>query len=197
MKKLIVVTAMLGLMGAAVPVYAFGCKPSCAPAPCVQYEERVVTCYKPVWKEKQVTCTITKLVPRVVDETRTCTVLIPEMKEEKRTCTTFKLVPKEVEREITCVKLCCVEIRDPCTGCCHTTCKPEFYTKKVKQIICEAVPQDHTYTVQVCVYRPEERKYTCKVTVWDSVPQEVTRCVRYCEMVPYQVTIKVPVPCCK
>jgi hypothetical protein len=199
MKKLLVlVVALLGLAAVAVPAQAFGCKPSCAPPPCeVKYEDRVVTCYKPVMKEREVKCVTYRIVPREVVETRKCTVLVPEPKEETRKCVTFKMVPKEVEREIQCCHLVTECYTDPCTGCVRTTCKPVWYTKKVTQVVCEAVPEEREYKVTVCHFRPEERTYTCKRIVCDYIPQEVVKKVCYCEMVPYQVTVKVAVcvPC--
>src|SRR5262249_58485648 len=68
------------------------CNTCCAPC---QYEERVVTCFRPVMREKQVECMVNRLVPREVVTTHTCNVLVPEYSQEKRVCTVNTYQPRE------------------------------------------------------------------------------------------------------
>ncbi len=148
MKKLVVVClAVAGLALAALPAQAWGhrrgckqsccesacaapCAPSCA-APCAPaapaFVEKVVTCYRPEWREKEVTCTVNRVVPRQVVEQHQCTVMVPVWKEEVRTVTSYTSVPRQVEREVTvCHKVpvapACGECGGCATACCDSGC---------------------------------------------------------------------------
>lgn len=201
MSKLMAVTVAFGLVAvAATPTQAgHGCGSGCAPecAPCVQYQvtyvDKVVTCYKTEMREREVTCNVLRCIAREVVEERKVCVLVPEVKQEKRTITVCKSVPREVEREVTCCKMVPVACTDPCTGCSYTVCKPQYVTTKVKQIVCDLVPEQREIVVNVCNYRQEERTIQCKRVVIDYKPETVTRKVYDCVKVPYQTTIKVAV----
>lgn len=214
MNKLLVgVLAVLVVVLVATPSQAChkggcgGCAPACAP--CVSYQvtyvDKVVTCYKAEWREKEVTCTINRCIPREVVEERKICVLVPEMRQEKRTITVCRAVPREVEQQVTCTRMVQVCVTDPCTGCVRTCCKPECYTATVKRIVCDMVPEQKEITVNICNYRQEERTVQVKRCVIDVKQETVTQKVRECVMVPYQATVKVPVctpvvcqpaPCC-
>lgn len=203
MNKLLAVCMAVGLVGVfATPSQAcHGCggwaTACCAPPPCVQYQvsyvDKVVTCYKTELREKEVSCTVMRCIPREVIEQRKICVMVPEMKQEKRTITVCKSVPREIEREVTCTKMVPVTCTDPCTGCCYTVCKPQCYTVKVKQIVCDLVPEQKEIVVNVCSYHPEERTIQCKRCVIDYKPETVVRKVYECIKVPYQTTVKVAV----
>lgn len=198
-KRLIVaaLVAMAGMMFMPASAKALGgrknCNDSCA-KPCeVTYEERKVTCYKTVTKEKEVEVTVCK--PEYRDEVRkkTYTVCTPVWTEEKKTCTTYKRVPKEVEKEVTrCVKVP-VTVCDPCTGRSRTCCQKQMVTEKVKCTVYECVPETKEYTVKVCSYKKEEKtcEYTVRVCEMKQVKEK--RKVQYCERVPYETTVKVAV----
>jgi hypothetical protein len=184
----------------ATPSQAWLCCGSCAVeccAPCVQYQvtyvDKVIVCYKTEMREKEVTCTVMRCIPREVVEQRKICVMVPEMKQEKRIINVCRSVPREIERVVTCCKMVPVTCTDPCSGCCYTVCKPEYYTTKVKQIVCDLVTEQKEIVVNVCNYRPEERTIQVKRCVIDYKPETVVRKVYECFKVPYQTTIKVPV----
>src|SRR5262249_34654321 len=130
MKKLAVIALVLaGLLVAANPADARGrwrarrhqqccddCCNTCCYTPCCEYVDKVVTCYRPVWHEKEVECVYNRLVPREVVTKHTCTVLVPEWKEEKRVCTVYTSQPREIEREVVCCKWVPTQVTD-CCGC--------------------------------------------------------------------------------
>src|SRR5689334_10757790 len=61
------------------------CAPACAPAPQIQWVDKVVTCYRPVMKEKQIECTIARAVPREVVTPLTRTYMVAETKMVEKT----------------------------------------------------------------------------------------------------------------
>src|SRR5437660_8760946 len=77
----------------------------CAPAPsdcggCApQMVPQTVTCYQPVWKEREVEVTILRQVPR--EEKFEYVVCIPVTTPEKRKITVFQTVTNEVEFKYT------------------------------------------------------------------------------------------------
>src|SRR5438552_4078110 len=78
------------------------CEPACEMK--TEYVEKTVTCLKPEWKEREVSCVVNRLVTREEVSTHKCTVMVPEFKEEKRKVLCSRLVPKEIEREVTVCK---------------------------------------------------------------------------------------------
>lgn len=203
-KRLMVaaLVAMAGMMFMPASAKALGgrkCNDSCA-KPCeVTWEERKVTCYKNVTKEKEIEVTVCKPVYTNEVRKKTCTVCTPVWTEEKRTCTVYKRVAKEVEKEVTrCVRVavtCC----DPCTGRSRTRCEKQLVTEKVKCTVYECVPEKKEYTVKVCSYKKEEKTTECTVRVCKMEQVKEKRKVQYCERVPYETTVKVcvrkPVEC--
>jgi hypothetical protein len=178
---------------------AFGCRrncciPCCTPC-CVTYCDKVVTCYKPEWRERQVQCVVHKMVPKEVVTKHVCNVLVPVVVEQQRTCTVLTKVARTVEKEVTCCKLVPVLVKDPCTGCVTTCCKPVTYTQKVQCVVYECLPVQKTYTVKCCSFKTEQRVVEKKCCVMECVASTVMKTERYCVMVPYQKTIKVPVCC--
>ena len=208
---LVCLTACL-LMMAAAPVQAFGChrrggnccESSCCSScettaccqPSVTYVDKVVTCYKPEWKERDVTCTVNRMVSKVVVTPVTQNICVPVWTEQKQMQTCYTQVPRQVEKEICCcrrVPVCCT---DPCTGCTRRCCQTETFTQKVTCTVYDCVPVQKEVTVKVCSYKTEQRTVECRRVVCECVPETVTRKERYCVMVPYQTTVKVPVPAC-
>lgn len=198
-----------------------GCQTACAHEACAPaYVEKTITCYRPVWKEKDVTCTVNRCVPREVVTKHTYTVQVPEWKDEKRTVTVYVQKPKEVEREVvTCHRVpvcadacgsscgsCGSSCDDGCCGrrhhrrhrhaCCETPCEVVREVHKVKCTVMECVPEKREVTVKVCTYRAEQKTYETRCTVYDLKPETVTRKVRYCEMEAYQKVVKVPASTC-
>jgi hypothetical protein len=201
MKMIASVLTLAGLALVAAPAQAchwchtsFSCARAavcCAPAP-VTYVDKVVTCYKPEWKEREIKVVVNKVVKKEVVETVKCTVMEPEYKDVKRIDTVYKRVAHEVEKEVTkChrVKECCV---DEC-GRCYTVRYWEPVTTKVKCVVYDRVPEKIERTVKVCTYKPVEKSYDVKRIVCELKPETVVRKEKYCEMVSYQKTIKVPV----
>ena len=205
MKKMLVSGLTLAcLLLLAGRVQAFGrgscCAPSCAP-PCptkVVYEDRVVTCYKPVWKEEKIKCVVNKVVCREEIETRKCTVMVPKWTDEKRTCTYLVRVPRTVEREILVCRMVPVQMVDECTGCTYTCCKPETVKQTVKCTVYDCKEEKKDIVVKVCHHEAQEREYKVRRIIPECVQETVDRVRRYCVMEPYQTTIKVAVcvPCC-
>lgn len=208
MKKFIVSIAFVAIAGLAMlpaNAKAFGgrkCKDSCE----VTWEERKVTCYKNVTKEKEIEVTVCKAEYRDEVRKKTCVVCVPVWTEQKKTCTTYKRVAKVVEREVTK----CVRVRvttcDPCTGRTRTCCEKQMVTEKVKCTVYECVPETKEVLVKVCSYKKEEKTTEYKVRVCEMKQVKEMRKVKYCEKVPYETTIKVcvrkpvetkVVACCK
>lgn len=198
MKKFLLSVAFVAIAGLAMlpaDAKAFGgrksCKDSCA-QPCeMTWEDRKVTCYKTVTKEKEIEVTVCK--PEYRDEVRkyTTTVCVPVWTEQKKTCTTYKRVAKEVEREVTkCVRVP-VTTCDPCTGRTRTCSQRQMVTEKVKCTVYECVPETKEVTVKVCSYKKEEKTTECKVRVCEMKQVKEMRKVQYCERVAYETTIKV------
>ena len=209
--------ALVTLALSAAPAEAFGlrrrgcnncCAPCCTPccSPCttccapVQYVDKTVTCYRPEWKERDVSCTVNRIVPReeVVPVSRT--VMVPEWKDVKSTVTVMKQVPREVVQNVTCCRMVQTCVVDPCTGCSRVCCKPESYTQQVKRMVMDCVPEQKDVTTKVCSYKPTVETIQCKRIVCETKPETVTRKERFCVMVAYQTTVKVPAcgtTCCQ
>src|SRR5260370_5433488 len=131
MRKLMVAGLLsAGLCTFATPAQAHGCRhggcggceSDCAApcaAPCAasapQFTEKVVTCYRTEWKEKEVTYTVNRMVPREVVNKHTYTVCVPVWTEEKRTVTEYKSVAKVVEKKVTVCHR--VPVETPCGDC--------------------------------------------------------------------------------
>jgi hypothetical protein len=185
-----------------------GCRDGCDQCTIV-WVEKTVTCYKTVWKEKEIQCTANKLVPREIVANRQCEVCTPVWKDVKRTVTICNRVPKEVEREVVvCRKVpvapCCDDCDDGCGRCrLFQRCRQDYEivreVKKVKCTVWECVPVQKEITSKVCEWKREMKNIQTRCTVWECKPETVTRMVRYCVRVPYETTIKVPVrvPCSK
>jgi hypothetical protein len=145
------------------------CAPDCAPAPCVttaapapapQYEERKVTRYKTVTKEREVTETVCRMIPR--QENYTYTVCVPKTRQEVRKVTVQ--VPRYREVEY-----------------CYTALVPE--TVRVKRTVVECIPTyrdvEYTYTVTI----PRIEKSIVKQTVMQRNVKHVVEDVKVCKMV--------------
>ncbi len=199
---LVAVVAMVAIAGSAEA--CGGRNECCAPPPCqpvqVTYVEKVVTCYKSQLVEREVQCVVNKVVCKTIDVP--CKICTQEQvwTEQKRTYVVCKLVPREVEQVVTRCRTVSETVKDPCTGCLVTRCRPETYTEKVKTTVCDTVQETKEEMVKVCSYRPVEKTVVVKRVVAECIPVVVTQKVYDCVKVPYQVTIKVPVcqpVCCK
>jgi hypothetical protein len=194
MKRVVAISLVAIVLTWATPS-AQACHHVCCAPCCVTMVEKTVTCYRPEWQERDVTCTVYKAIPREVVEKRTCTVMVPVITPQQRTIYICKYIPREVEREVTCCRMVPVCVTDPCTACTYTTCKPEYYTQKVRTCVMEAAHEARQVTVNVCSYRPEERTFECRRIVCEYQPQTVTCKQRYCVMVPYTAKVMVPAGC--
>jgi hypothetical protein len=221
MKKSLVAAGLvvLGMASMATPAHAFGrrgCRDRDCAAPCApvetQWVEKTITCYKPVWKERDVKVTINHCVPKDVVTKHTATVMVAEWKDEKKKVTVNTWVPKEVEREVvTCHKVpVCPAPCDSCDDCnrrhrllgrrgCEAPYQVVQEVHKVKCTVMECKPVEKEITVKVCSWKPTEKKWETHHTVWENKPETVTRKQKYCEMVAYETKVKVPVctPCCR
>ncbi len=167
------------------------CEPCPPPVACTTtFVDKVVTCYKPVWKEEQVECLVNKVVCKEVVEKVKCMVLVPRWLEEKRVCTFLVSEPVEVVHEVVRCRLVPIKVDDPC---CVTTCKMETYVEKVKCVVpqCKAVQKE--VVCKVCRLEAHEQIVDRKRLVMECVPTKVLQVRRYCVMVPYQTTVRVPV----
>jgi hypothetical protein len=148
---------------------AFGhrcCIDYCCPPPCnvkVTYVDKVVTCYKPVWKEEKVKCVVNKVVCREEIETRKCTVMVPKWVEEKRTCTYLVQVPKTVEREVLSV-----------------VCREEFETRKCTVMVPKWTDEKRTCTYLIQVPKTVEREILVCRMVPVQMVDECTGCTYTC-----------------
>jgi hypothetical protein len=204
-----------------------GCESDCAQAcaqPCApaapQYVDKVVTCYKTEWRERDVECTVNRMVSHEEVRKHNYTVCVPVWSEEKRSVTEYKRVAKEVEREV----VVCRKVEAPCGGCdtgcdngcdngcghrhkllgrrrggdcggCATACNVVQEVQKVKCTVYECVPVKRDITVKVCHYEQQQKVSETKCLVWECKAEKVMKKVRYCERVPYQTTVKVCVSC--
>jgi hypothetical protein len=193
--------ACLGLALLAAPVQAWGWRHrdsgSADCGTCVVYVEKKVTCLKPIWKEKEVPVTVTRVVCKTVVEKVKQRILVPEYKDVVQTRMVNTLVPRVVERDVpTCrtVPITCV---DPCTGCTYTVCKRETVLVKVQQTVCDCLPVKKEFTVKVCSYREAVREVDVPRLVPETVKQVVITRQRYCEWLPFETVVRVPVrvPC--
>jgi len=175
---------------------ADGCR-QCEPT----YTEKLVTCYRPEWHDREVKCTVNRVIPHDVVSHEKCTVMVPTWHDEKRMMTVCRYVPHQAEREI--VK--CKKVRvcnPPCDDCCDRCCRrPRYHREWVEQVckvpckVWEAIQETKEVTMKVCRYVPQEKSYDVHRTVCEVKPETIVRKEHYCVMVPYQVKVKVP-SCC-
>lgn len=164
--------------------------------PCnVTWVERTVTCYRPEWQEREVSCTVMRPIPHEVVEKRTCTVMVPVWNDQKCVVHSCRYVPREVEQEVTRCRMVPVSCTDPCTGCTYTTCRPEYTTERVKCTVMDRVVEPKEIVVKVCSFKPEERTFEYRRIVCDYKRETVTYMQRHCVMVPYEAKVMVPVCC--
>ncbi|GIW81933.1 MAG: hypothetical protein KatS3mg105_3740 [Gemmatales bacterium] len=192
--ELVAAVVAVSLASGVQKVQAAGC---CVPVCCtaVKWVEKKVVCYKPVWREKEVTCTVMQKTWREVVEKKKVTVMVPEVHHEKRQICVMKAVPKEIEQDVVCRHLVAEKVKDACTGCVYTVCKPVCTVKKVKMTVFEYVPEKREVTVAVCRMKPVEKEIECRRYVPECKPVTVVQKQRYCEMVPVESTIRIPVCC--
>ena len=145
------------------------CTTTCAVEP--RYEDRVVTCYKPVTRQKEIDVCVTKMVPREVKRI----VMVPYTVTEKRTvlecvptwrdveCKYVEMVPhvvkdrvkqtcierrtREVEEVVPVCRVVCKPCVDEC-GRCYNRCERVTENVKVKRCVVDCVPV--TREVEVC-----------------------------------------------
>lgn len=218
-----VLLAALALIGL-YPAQSFGwglfrhcgscCSPACE-APPPKMKEVQVTCYKPVWKEKEVTevvcrmvpkqekCTYTVMVPKFQDVTKkvtvmecrtkevetTCTVLVPKVYPEKRTVSYCDWETKTVTEKVPVCRLVPVKCVDSCGRCCT---KWERVTEIHEVTRCVRTPIHKTKEIVVNVVKCEPETRKVKKMVCESVPvtKEVT-----CRVCTYEKEERVGVRC--
>jgi hypothetical protein len=188
--------SLLVLGTANAPLFGGG---ACGPGPCapppVAFEEKVVTCYKPEWREREEVCCTEKVVLHSHTTPQKYTVKIPVFTDQTRVCTVLTRVAHETVRQETCTRTVPVCVKDPCTGCTRTEYRTETYVKPVKCTVWESVPVQKAVTEKVCTgWKTEERTRDCVSISVERRPATETKKVPYFVMVPHQVTIKVPVP---
>lgn len=159
-----------------------------APAPIVESEEPstgkcTVTCYRPVWRTRDVNCT--RRVCRSREEVRTCKVPVYTQEQRSRTIICWK---NECVTEMH-TSTTCQNVVDECGRCC-----PQMVTCEVPVQVVKRVPYEVEQPFTVCVCNWEEREYTVQVPYWDT--EEFTCTQQYCEMEPYEVEVCCPQPCC-
>src|SRR5438309_132310 len=159
----------------------------CAPAPsdcCApQMVCQTVTCWQPVWKEREIEVTVLQQVQR--EEKFEYVVCIPVTTQEKRKVTCYQTVTNEVEFK-------------------YTVCVPVTTVEKRKVVCYKTVTNEveFKYTVCVPVTTVEKRKVVCYRTVTNEVEftyfenvctttQEKRKVTQY-TCVPTQVQVQVP-----
>jgi len=190
-----------------------GCDNCPAPAPCpvvtpppppeIKYEDRVVTRYKPVTREKEVNVTIHKAVPREVKQTvmvpytvkelRMVTECIPSYREVEYHYTEMvpRIIKEKVNQTVTERRIKQVEVTvpvcrivtTPCVdecGRCYTKCERVTEMQKTTRCVVECVPV--TREVEVCrtVCDRVERVGKRKVCETQQREREVEVCVIRC-----------------
>lgn len=159
-----------------------------SPVPMVNEEQPAeggkctVTCYRPVWKTRDVNCT--RRVCKYRDEVRTCKVPVYTQEQRSRTVICWKT---ECVTEMHTVTTC-QNVVDECGRCC-----PQMVTCEVPYQVTKRVPYEVEQPYTVCVCNWQEREYTVQVPYWDT--EDFTCTQRYCEMEPYEVPV-CPQPCC-
>jgi hypothetical protein len=115
-------------------------------------------------------------VPRQVTYNVTSCRMVPVTTNVQRMVTTYQRVPRQVTYNVTCCQLVPVTCVDPCTGCSHTVCRPQYSTQAVTATVWECVPATHAVTVPVTTYQAQPYTQPVTTTVWECVPatQEVT-----------------------
>jgi hypothetical protein len=206
MRKLLALGLGIGLLVAlSGRADAFGCHGSGHAScyePCVQtcvtYVDQCVTCYRPEWREEKFTYTVNRIVCKELITKQKCTKLVAKYYDEKRVCHYTVQVPKCVEYDVQRCRMVCVQVMDPCTGCCYTCCRPEYYCEKVQATVYECRPASREYMVKVCRMEPVVYDVDVRRVIQECVPEVREGCRRICHMVPYQTTVRVPVcvPCC-
>jgi hypothetical protein len=223
MKGLLTVSLTLAVAAVSVSsAEAFGCRrrgcaDTCAPAVQVQWVEKAVTAYRPEWKERQVTCTINRVVPREVVENVKRTCMVPEMRPVKQmvtyyeqvpaevtrtithcqmvpetvpvTITRCRMVPQQVVQNVTCCRLVPMCVTDPCTGCTRTVCRPENYTQQVTRTVLR--PEFYQEKGMQTVCRPHFTSQQVKETVMRCVPRQREVTVQQCFYRPVEQTYQV------
>lgn len=143
----------------------------------------------PKWVTETVNQTVTVPVPR--KEMRTVTVMKPEFVKETHTQTFTRPVHQTVLKPVVRCRMVPVTHCDPCTGCVHTTCRPETYVEQVPVTVCNYVTEQRPVEVTVCRYRPHQE--TQEVTVVDykteQRPVQVTVCRPVTEQRQQEVTV--------
>jgi len=157
--------------------------------------EQTVTCFKPEMRDREVTFTVFRPIPREVQREYKTTVMVPVYRDEKQTRLVPSYVPREVEREVAYCQMVPTTCIDPCTGCPVTVCKPQTVVQKYKMTVYDCVPKSVEVTVRVCSYKSEERTWRTKCFEYDFKEEKITRKQYYCVMVPYQSKVAVPVVC--
>jgi hypothetical protein len=159
-----------------------------SPVPMVNDEQPVsggkctVTCYRPVWKTRDVNCT--RRVCKYRDETRTCKVPVYTQEQRSRTVICWKTECVTEMHTMTS----CQNVVDECGRCC-----PQVVTCEVPVQVPKRVPYEVEQPYTVCVCNWEEREYNVQIPYWDT--EEFTCTQQYCEMEPYEVEV-CPQPCC-
>jgi hypothetical protein len=207
MKQLL---ALLGFFFAYSPAqawWAWDClKATCpaigCPPPAITWEEKTITCYKPVLKPRDVEFQITEPVlrPEIIDKK----ILVPKLdwSEHKIPYCEPKLVPREGLRDVICWRMETQVVTDQCTGCTRTICKPIREMKRVKVIVLDLVTEPKEMAVRTACLQTKEQTIQVRRFVLECKPVTVTRRVYDLELVPFEIKIRVPVctfppPCCQ
>lgn len=141
------------------------------------------TCYRPVWKTRDITCT--RRVCRYRDEVRTCKYPVYRQEQRTRTVTCWKTECETRTQQVTQ----CVNRIDECGRCC-----PEMVTCEVPIQVPVRVPYEVEQAYTVCVCDWQEKEYTVKIPYYDT--EEFTCTQQYCEMEPYEVEVACCAPRC-
>lgn len=175
-----------------------------APPPAPKYEERKVTRYRPVIKEKEVEVCVMRVVEKEVKRT----VMVPVVTKEKRNVTecvpTFKdvehkyveMVPrlvkekvkqtimerhtKEIEEVVPVCRIVRKTVTDDC-GRCSTVCERVTENVKVKRCVVECVPVVREVEVCRTVCDRVEKVGVRKVCEMQRVEKVVEVSVVHCE----------------
>jgi hypothetical protein len=118
-------------------------------------------------------------VPRQVTYNVNYCRTVPVYGTARQWVTRYTRVPRPVTYNVTTCHLVPVTCTDPCTGCCHTVCQPQYSTQPVTTTVWECVPHQEEVTVPTCTYHTEWYTQPVTTTVWECVPvrREVTATV--------------------
>ncbi len=195
---------LVGLGLAVSPAHAAGLRGRCRDCPppaCPQFEikyvDKVVTCYKPVWKDVEVKVHIPKITCKEVMEKVKVTVCVPRWEDQKITMRYCRPICRETVADVRRCVSEPVAVIHPCTGCPCVTYQLKWITEKVKVCVPDFQWESKEAIIKVCRIDRHDKIVDQKRIIRECSWETKTCMRRVCHQEPYQTTVRVPVcvPC--